>query len=203
MTSANLATVSHAHPLAPSLRPIVDAGKARALALEILAILLVALDHHALAYDAYFRRGLSALCQWYALARDVDNGEAPIIGEACVDLPMIAAVADRIASQVWCRAPFGQPISAVRWALFDLATMLRRACLCSCATDEEVENTHFLHAYQGHASHHGLRVISSDTATANHLLPLIVEHARRMCAELKIDPSQMEAAIVRLGGTPS
>ncbi len=195
MTTSDLDNIAAPHSLASALRPIVDAGKARALALKIVHTLLVLLTlPPRFPNSAYFGRAIEALTAWIGRACAVDTGQEQQRHPAeRLDFPTIAAVADRLASRFWCLAKPGEPLPIERWALFDLATMLRRACMCS---DDDRDLAHSFES-QLAAS------IRDHEITAFHLLPLIVEEARRMCAELRLVPAPIEAAIARFGGVPS
>ena len=221
MTTSDLDNIAAPHPLASALRPIVDAGKARALALEIVHTLLVLLTlPPRFPNSAYFGRAIEALTAWIGRACAVDTGQEQQRHPAeRLDFPTIAAVADRMASQFWCLAKPEEPLPIERWALFDLATMLRRACMCGDrgpltvrATEDvghlrekanehpsTIEYTELANAYEVDNQRHR----AEHANTTDHLLPLIVEEARRMCAELRLDPAPIEAAIARFGGVPS
>lgn len=208
MPAADFDNIAAPHPLASALRPVVDAGKARVLALEITRLMLVAVavrDPGPI-FGAGFAKAIHVLNLWLARALDVDTGrEQQRLPAERLDLATIGAVADRLASRFWCLAKPGEPLPIERWALFDLATMLRRACECTDMPASFVagmvkltppdstpldrrQTDDFRSAFEN---------------TADHLLPLIVEEARRMCVELQLDPSPIEAAIVRFGGVPS
>lgn len=190
--TTDLDNIAAPHPLAASLRPVVDAGGARALALMIVGALLATFADQPFPGD-YFMRAMLAISDWYGRAVDIMTGKPVFMWEAAkpsdrpppMTIEHVATIADRLASQFWCLARPREPIPLDRWALYDLATMLRRACQCS--TDAR-----------------GAVIDSPQSRyTRDHLLPLVVEEARRMCAELKIDPSPIEAAIARFGGVSS
>jgi len=211
-TTTDLDNVSSPHPLAASLRPVVDAGGGRACALMIVGALLATFADRPFPGD-YFMRAMLAISDWYGRAVDVTTGKPVFMWEAAkpsdrpppMSIEHVATIADRLASQFWCLARPGEPIPVDRWALYDLATMLRRACQCSGQPWTWVTSTAEAHErfpVPG-GSERVAAALAHHLATRDHLLPLIVEEARRMCVELKIDPSPIEAAIVRFGGVPS
>ena len=123
--------------IAEQVRPVVDAGKARVLAFEIVRLCLVLFspgDNRAAAERAGMKwlfHALHALTTWHARALDIDSGEeAKRPASERLTLLDVAGAADRIASIAWCLSPRNRPVPAERWIVHDLAVALRRACGC-------------------------------------------------------------------------
>lgn len=194
---------------AEQVRPIVAAGKARPLALEIVRVCLLAFnapraqERIQQERDTWLIRALAALWQWHFRALDIDTGrEQERPASERLTLLDVAGAADRIASIAWCLARTGERIPLERWIVFDLAVALRRACGCDAfpigfvrIAESNPEN-----AYD---QHNGMRIREHHDHTARTLLPLLIRDVRAMLAAAKVDGSAIEAAIVAHGGTPS
>lgn len=188
--------------IAEQVRPVVNAGKARALAFEIVHLCLVAL-HAGTDRAAATRAGMAwlfdalrALNAWYARALDIDNGEeAKRPASERLTLLDVAGAADRIASIAWHRHPHTERMSIETAIVFDLATALRRACGC------DADRESYVRFVEGQNDDDSLR--DHHEHTARTLLPLLIRDVREMLRAAKVDASAIEAAIVAHGGTPS
>ena len=190
--------------IAEQVRPVVNAGKARALAFEIVRLCLVLFspgDNQAAADRAgmvWLFHALRALTTWHARALDIDSGrehERP--ASERLTLLDVAGAADRIASIAWCHARAGKHIPLERWIVFDLATALRRACEC------DADRESYVRFVQGQDDANADVLREHHEHTARTLLPLLIRDVRAMLAAAKVDGSAIEAAIVAHGGTPS
>lgn len=183
--------------IAEQVRPVVDAGKGRALAFEVVRALLMIFSGgpERTAGTVWLAEQLAALARWHERARDVESGEEQKreVGQR-LSLLDVAGIADRIASAAWCQARTGQPFPFERAIVLDIATALRRACGCSD------EHEPYISALEAHDIH-GRRETHEHTATV--LLPLLIRDARRLCAAANVDVGPIEAAIARHGGRPS
>jgi len=141
--------------IAEQVRPVVNAGKARALAFEIVRLCLALFspgDNQAAAQRAgmvWLFHALHALTAWHARALDIDSGEeAKRPASERLTLLDVAGAADRIASIAWCHARAGERIPLERWIVFDLATALRRACGCIGITAGEARSIALDHLHR-------------------------------------------------------
>lgn len=197
--------------IAEQVRPVVDAGKARVLAFEIVRLCLVLFspgDNRAAAERAgmaWLFHALHALTTWHARALDIDSGEeAKRPASERLTLLDVAGAADRIASIAWCLSPRNRPVPAERWIVHDLAVALRRACGCfpysrratieAMLSEAPGETALQPMPHEAKVEYHH---------TARILLPLLVRDVRAMLAPAHADVSAIEAAIVAHGGTPS
>lgn len=197
--------------IAEQVRPVVNAGKARALAFEIVRLCLVLFspgDNQAAADRAgmvWLFHALRALTACHAWALDIDSGEeAKRPASERLTLLDVAGAADRIASIAWCLSARNRPVPAERWIVHDLAVALRRACGCSalklvyvqlCERTQDdglLLEVHCIETFRAEHDH-----------TARTLLPLLIRDVRALLAAAKVDASAIEAAIVAHGGTPS
>jgi len=186
--------------IAEQVRPVVDAGKGRALAFEVVrAMLEIFIGQTA---NKWLLDELHALSRWFLRALDVESGEEQKreIGQR-LSLLDVAGMADRIASAAWCRARTG-PFPFERAIVLDIATALRRACGCSDWSAEQIAKWERICEDEGGLEYAAVPR-SSFESTANTLLPLLIRDARRLCAAAKVDVAPIEAAIARHGGRPS
>lgn len=193
--------------IAEQVRPVVDAGKGRALAFEVVRILIVLFDRRSLdrgtLFAGYLAEQIFALDKWLARAFDVESGEEQKreIGQRLTLLD-VAGMADRIASAALCQARAGAAVPFERWVVFDIATALRRACGCSDVPRGKVTE---IEQQDGgmFAGPIADQLRRGRAHTADTLLPLLIRDARRLCAAAKVDVAPIEAAIARHGGRPS
>ena len=190
--------------IAEPVRPVVDAGKGRALAFAVvLAALNLFSRAEARASGAWFVAALDGLYAWFYRALDVESGEEQKreIGQRLTLLD-VAGMADRIASAALCQARAGAAVPFERWVVFDIATALRRACGCSDVPRGKVTE---IEQQDGgmFAGPIADQLRRGRAHTANTLLPLLIRDARRLCAAAKVDVAPIEAAIARHGGRPS
>ena len=190
--------------IAEQVRPVVDAGKGRALAFAVvLAALNLFSRAEARASGAWFVAALDGLYAWFYRALDVESGEEQKreIGQRLTLLD-VAGMADRIASAALCQARAGAAVPFERWVVFDIATALRRACGCSDVPRGKVTE---IEQQDGgmFAGPIADQLRRGRAHTANTLLPLLIRDARRLCAAAKVDVAPIEAAIARHGGRPS
>lgn len=203
-------------PLADTLRPVVDKGHARRLALEIVRLAIAALIPGAMPVrhivSAWYAHGISALSQWYACAADIDAGKfVPLYQPRderdkppAMTLLDVAGAADRIASIANQRRKPGT-WHGEAGIVYDLATALRRACGCGATSEAQAFSIVMdrarvalplaSEAIRARAQHH--------EHTARTLLPLLVRDVREMLRDARVDGADIEAAIVAHGGTPS
>ena len=174
--------------IAEQVRPVVDAGKGRALAFEVVrAMIWIFMAPVAGGFSPWLSQRFADLARWCARALDIDAGhEAKLDPVDRLSLLDVAGIADRIASAALCQARAGLPVPFERWVVFDIATALRRACGCGSTKYALVP-----------------AVAEQKEHTANTLLPLLIRDARRLCAAAKVDVAPIEAAIARHGGRPS
>ena len=109
--------------IAATVRPVVDAGQARALALKIVGLLLAALTPQGALFSDYVARALASLAAWHTEA----------LAASPAGLVTVAGVADKLASRFHAR-----PMTRETWILHDLAQALRRACECSAIPRDDV-----------------------------------------------------------------
>ena len=195
--------------IAEQVRPVVNAGKARALAFEIVRLCLVLFspgDNQAAADRAgmaWLFHALHALTAWHARALDIDSGEeAKRPASERLTLLDVAGAADRIASIAWCLSARNRPVPAERWIVHDLAVALRRACGCSATPLRALRATRAVETDAGR-SWIVAPFVEQHDHTARTLLPLLIRDVRAMLAAAKVDASAIEAAIVAHGGAPS
>lgn len=195
--------------IAEQVRPVVDAGKGRALAFEVVRALLMIFSGgpERTPGTVWLAGQLAALARWHERARDVESGKEQDreIGQR-LSLLDVAGIADRIASAAWCQARTGQPFPFERAVVLDIATALRRACGCDAFSEQVIRMLERAASFEDSSPWDVFQAGDSRTGhehTANVLLPLVIRDARRLCAAAKVDVGPIEAAIARHGGRPS
>ena len=191
--------------IASDVRPVVDAGKGRALAFEVVrAMIWIFMAPVAGGFSPWLSQRFADLARWCARALDIDAGhEAKLDPADRLSLLDVAGIADRIASAALCQARAGLPVPFERWVVFDIATALRRACGCSDMKAEILTVHRMLAAGSEDIAQAADELRDDFDHTANTLLPLLIRDARRLCAAAKVDVAPIEAAIARHGGRPS
>jgi hypothetical protein len=191
-------------PLADDLALIVHAGKARALALEIVQRMLVAFlaIRHERSLGPFFLAGAAALSQWLKRAIDIESGreqkQPPAQRLTLLD---VAGAADLIAANANARRKV-ENRNGEAWIVYETATALWRACRCDAfpigfvrIAERDPENAYDAHNGQAIREHHD--------HTARILLPLLVRDVRALLAEQRVNASAIEAAIIAYGGKVS
>lgn len=207
--------------IATDVRPVVDAGKGRALAFEVVrAMIEIFAAPVARTISPWLSQRFADLARWCARALDIDAGnEEKLDPVERLTLLDVAGMADRIASAAWCQARTGQPFPFERAIVLDIATALRRACGCSEQQRDGTDGSHRdgqeLQQWHESAEREPLTFNARERvqmltdrraafdATANTLLPLLIRDARRLCLAAKVDVAPIEAAIARHGRRPS
>lgn len=194
--------------IAEQVRPVVDAGKGRALAFEVVrAMIWIFMAPVAGGFSPWLSQRFADLARWCARALDIDAGhEAKLDPVDRLSLLDVAGIADRIASAALCQARAGLPVPFERWVVFDIATALRRACGCDAFSEQVIRMLERAASFEDSSPWDVFQAGDSRAHhdhTANTLLPLLIRDARRLCAAAKVDVAPIEAAIARHGGRPS
>lgn len=190
--------------IAEQVRPVVDAGKGRALAFVIVAVLLESFRQQ----SDYLVTMFATLRRWWYRAQEIESGheqEVQPVGQRLTLLD-VAGMADRIASAAWCQARAGHPFPFERAIVLDIATALRRACGCDAFSEQVIRMLERAASFEDSSPWDVFQAGDSRAQhghTANTLLPLLIRDARRLCAAAKVDVGPIEAAIARHGGRPS
>lgn len=190
--------------IAVQVRPVVDAGKARQCGLEAVRSTITVIVLRAASPSTWFAAALDAIGQWLTCALDIDAGRfVPMHnskGAPPMTLSHVALIADRIASQAFCQAPWGQPVPDERWIVHDLAVALRRACGCSALSRREILDAAAMlepHINAGLAGRPDVKSRNTAVraaaevhdATVDTLLPLLIRDVRRMLA-VRVEESE-------------